>query len=64
MPCDEDVFLQVCMTDVLVNEGEEAVKYLANKYSSDVICFQKCDVTDDASITSKTMIWSEISIFG
>ena len=51
------------MTDVLVNEGEEAVTYLANKYSSDVICFQKCDVTDDASVTSKTMILSEISIF-
>ena len=41
------------MTDVLVKEGEQAARDLADKYSSDVIFFHKCDVTDDANVAGE-----------
>ena len=47
---DQRVFAQVCLADMLVDDGSEAVKELAMKYSHDVIFFQRCDVADDKMI--------------
>ena len=44
------VFVQVCLADMLVDDGSEAVKELAMKYSHDGIFFQPCDVADDKMI--------------